>query len=73
MSETFSVQGRCGRFLDGKIWKQGCSIKCGISGSSIVSYPKPTAIQISMDVMEICEGCESTDSITKRMEAGESG
>ena len=57
MSEPIEVKGRCGKLLDAKVWKQGGSVRCKERGWSIVSYPKPTAIQISMDVIEICEGC----------------
>ena len=56
-SEKIEVKGRCGKLLDAKLWKQGGSVKCKERGWSVVSYPKPTAIQISQDVIEICEGC----------------
>ena len=56
-SEKIEVKGRCGKLLDAKLWKQGGSVKCKERGWSIVSYPKPTKIQISMDVMDICDGC----------------
>jgi len=62
MSERIEVKGRCGKLLDAKVWKQGGSVKCKERGWSIVCYPKPTPIQISQDVIEICEGCESIES-----------
>jgi len=66
MSEPIEVKGRCGKLLDAKVWKQGGSVRCKERGWSIVSYPKPTAIQISMDVIEICEGCSFQDKHRKR-------
>ena len=60
MSEPIEVKGRCGKLLAAKIWKQGGSVKCKERGWSIVSYPKPTKIQISMDVIDICFGCTKT-------------
>ena len=58
MSEPIEVKGKCGDLLAAKVWKQGGSVKCKERGWGIVSYPKPTAVQISQDVIEICEGCE---------------
>ena len=61
MSTPIEVKGRCGKFLDAKVWKQGGSVRCKERCWSLVSYPKPTKIQISMDVIEICEGCPFLD------------
>ena len=56
-SEKILIKGRCGKHLQGTLWKQGGSVKCKERGWSIVSYPKPTQIQITQDVIEICDGC----------------
>ena len=62
MSEPIDIKGRCGKPMVGKLWKQGGSIKCEEGGTSLVSYPRPTKIQIMQDVIEICDGCESIKS-----------
>ena len=62
MSEKITVHGRCGKELTCKLWKQGGSVKCPEKGWSIVSYPRPSELQIYQDIMDLCEGCPSIDS-----------
>ena len=57
MSEGFSMQGRCGRYLEGKTWRNGGSLKCSILGVNVVSYPKPEAVRLCQIANEICDGC----------------
>ena len=71
MSEPISITGNCGQPLKGKLWKQGGSIKCSITGDSIVSYPRPSKLKIIENVIEICEGCgimSEKDMLRKALE-----
>lgn len=66
MSEIIEVHGGCGKVLDFKVWKQGCSVKCPETEWSITRYPKPDELDIYFIVNDLCRDCETIDENRKR-------
>jgi len=58
MTELITLKGRCGKELQGKLWKQGGTAKCP-GHWSFNTYPRPSVLDLQRDVWRSCEGCES--------------
>ncbi|MHA1286053.1 MAG: hypothetical protein ACTSPB_01495 [Candidatus Thorarchaeota archaeon] len=56
-TETFTIKGRCGKILHGKIWKQGGTLKCP-NHWSFNTYPKPSIEDLRQDMLTCCKDCE---------------
>ena len=69
MSETYLVLGRCRKKrIQVKIWDRGGSVKCLDGNGTIISYPTPSKIQVSQDIIEICSDCGFTTENSKGVE-----
>ena len=67
MTITVLVLGKCGeKKIEVKTWGKGGCVKCLDGNGTIMSYPEPTKIQVSQDIIEICSDCESMNSKSKR-------
>lgn len=57
LSRTITLKGSCGKELKGKVWKQGCSVKCPDEWSIII-YPQQELFELQQEVWRCCEGCD---------------
>ena len=61
MSMPVTLKGRCGKELEGKVWKQGGSVKCP-DHWTVNTYPKPSITKLFEIVWDNCEGCGSINN-----------
>jgi len=64
MSEKVTVLGACGLKLEGKLWKQGGSVKCPKRDLGLTRYPRPIYGVLGI-VRDLCPGCEFMPSAYK--------
>ena len=69
MSIKVLVLGKCGeKKIEVKTWGKGGCVKCLDGNGTILSYPEPSKIQVSQDIIEICNDCESISSKSLRID-----